>query len=62
MIVFPFRGVPHGRVLLPASPVLFASIKELDELSFRIEYAGPDAKELDACGFTGAKQSDACNT
>jgi len=47
------------RAALRYATVLFASIKEFDQLSFRVEDTGPDAKKPDAPGCTGAKKGNA---
>ena len=42
-------------------PVALTTVEELSELLGALEYAGPDAKETDAPGFTGSKEGYAGN-
>jgi len=42
-------------------PVSLASIQEVGEMLRAVKHAGPDAKEPNASGFTGAKEGDASN-
>jgi len=44
---------------MSAPAVAFAIIHKLSQMLRRVKHAGPDAKEPDTPGFTGAKEGDA---